>query len=33
LKDTNFKIIYYRSSMIFKDKHLISPNIVEHEQS
>jgi hypothetical protein len=33
LKDTNFKIIYYRSSMILKDKHLVSPNFIEHEQS
>ena len=29
----NWKVIYYHSSMIFKDKHLVSPNIIEHEQS
>jgi hypothetical protein len=33
LKDTNCKIIYYHSSMIFKDKHLVSPNFIEHEKS
>ena len=35
---TNWKIpiakfIYYHSSMIFKNKHLLSPDIIEHEQS
>jgi hypothetical protein len=35
---TNWKIpiaqfIYYHGSMIFKNKHLLSPDIIEHEQS
>jgi hypothetical protein len=30
---TNLKNYYCYSSMIFKDKHLVSPNIIEHEQS
>jgi hypothetical protein len=33
LKDTNCKFIYYHSSMIFKNRHLLSPDIIEHEQS
>jgi hypothetical protein len=33
LKDTNCKFIYYHSSMIFKNKHILSPDIIEHEQS
>jgi hypothetical protein len=31
LKDTNCKIIYYHSLMIFKD--VVSPNFIEHEKS
>jgi hypothetical protein len=27
------KFIYYHSSMIFKNKHLLSQDIIEHEQS